>query len=126
MIVLDTAALLYWTLDPGRLSSAAARTIDRADRILVSSISIWEIAVKVRRGGLTLPITVRDYVRSLSAVRNVEIVPVDELLWLENVELDWDHRDPADRTVVALAARSGCPLVTSDRAIRARYAAAVW
>ena len=126
MIVLDTAAVLYWALDPGRLSPTAARAIAEADRILVSSISIWELAIKVRRGRLALPVSVREFAARLQEVRSVEIVPVDELLWLENVELDWDHRDPADRIAVALASRHGCPLVTSDRVIRDHYPAAVW
>ena len=52
MIVLDTSALLFWTLDPAQLTPAAAQAIEQADRIVVSSISIWEIALKVKRGSL--------------------------------------------------------------------------
>jgi PIN domain nuclease of toxin-antitoxin system len=126
VVVLDTGALLYWSLDPERLTPAAASVIAHADRILVSSISIWEIAVKVKRGRLTLPVSPREYAERLRQVRNVELVPVDESLWLDSVDLDWDHRDPADRALVALAMRNGCPRVTSDRTIVARYPAAVW
>lgn len=109
MIVLDTAAVPYWALDPGRVSPAAARVIAEADRILASSLSIWELAIKVRRGGLVLPLSVREFAARLNEVRSVEIVSVDELLWLENVDLDWEHHDPADRIVVALAGKHGSP-----------------
>ncbi|MGD2156864.1 MAG: PIN domain-containing protein, partial [Anaerolineales bacterium] len=65
MIVLDTSALLYWTLDPDQLSSKAEQAIEQADRILISSISIWEIALKVKRHKLVIPLTVKDYADQL-------------------------------------------------------------
>lgn len=68
MIVLDTSALLFWTLDPPLLSPRAGEAIAQADQILVSSISIWEIGVKVKRDKLVLPIAVRDYAERLATV----------------------------------------------------------
>ncbi len=126
MVVLDTAALLYWTLDPDRLPEEAARAISSSDRVLVSSISVWEIGLKVKRARLELPVSVREFAERLRAVARVEVLGVDELLWIENLELPWAHADPADRTVVALALRMGCPLVTPDAAIGAFYSLTVW
>jgi PIN domain nuclease of toxin-antitoxin system len=126
VVVLDTSALVYWTLDPHRLSQNAAEAIAAADAILVSSISIWELAIKVRRGRLTIPTTIRSYTDALKRAERVDIVAVDEGCWIDSVELDWGHRDPADRTIVALAARHRCPLITSDRQMRQFYERAVW
>jgi PIN domain nuclease of toxin-antitoxin system len=36
MVVLDTSALLFWTLDPGQLSPTAEREIEDAERVLIS------------------------------------------------------------------------------------------
>ena len=126
MTVLDTSALIFWTLDRERLSEAAAAAIAEADRILVSSISIWEIGIKVSRGGLSIPLTVQEYADRLIQVDRVELLPVDTATWLKNVELEWAHGDPADRTIVAVALLHSCPLVTSDRAIREFYPDAIW
>ena len=126
MVVLDTSALIFWTLDRERLSEAAAAAIAEADRILVSSISIWEIGIKVSRGGLSIPLTVREFADSLTQVDRVELLPVDTATWLKNIELEWAHRDPADRTIVAVALLHACPLVTSDGAIRQFYPEAIW
>lgn len=126
MIVLDTSALIRWTSDPDALSTAATRAIGDSKQIIVSSMSIWEIALKMKLGKLALPTSAREFAARLAHVRNVEIVPVDTETWLRNVALDWDHRDPADRTIVATADLRGCPLVTSDRRIRAFYARTVW
>jgi PIN domain nuclease of toxin-antitoxin system len=126
MIVLDTSALLYWTLDPAQLSLKAAQAIGESAPILVSSISIWEIALKVKRQKLILPLAIPDYVERLGRLEALEILPLDVQAWLDNLALPWEHRDPADRTIVALAARHDCPLVASDQVIAAFYPKTVW
>jgi len=126
MIVLDTSALIRWTSDSGALSMAAIRAIEESEQIIISSMSFWEIAWKMKLGKLTLPASAREFAARMAQVRNVEIAPVDTETWLRNVELDWEHRDPADRTIVATADLRGCPLVTSDRRIREFYTLAVW
>lgn len=126
MVVLDTSALLYWTLDPDQLSLAARRTIEQADRLVISSISVWEIALKVKRGKLDIPLSIIDYAERLQRLETLEILPVDVQTWLENLDLDWEHRDPADRTIVAIATRLACPLVTSDRVVADFYRETIW
>jgi PIN domain nuclease of toxin-antitoxin system len=126
MIVLDTSALIYWTLDPDRLSRKAIDAIQSVDFVRVSSISIWEIGIKIKRRKLSLPIELHEYVAKLRLVDRFEITPVSEDIWLKNLELEWRHRDPADRTIVALALMLDCSLVTSDRTIRRFYNRAIW
>jgi PIN domain nuclease of toxin-antitoxin system len=77
MVVLDTSALLFWTLDPARLSTKAERAIEQADRIVISSISVWEIALKVKRGKLEIPLTIPDYIERLQRLEALEILSVD-------------------------------------------------
>jgi len=113
-------------MDPIKLSPAARKAIDSASRLVVSSISIWEIALKVKRGKLVLPLSVSDYVERLQRLEKLDILSVDVQTWLDNLALDWDHRDPADRTIVAIATRLDCPLVTSDRVIADFYSATIW
>jgi len=126
MIVLDTSALIFWTLDPQRLSPKAKQVIEQADRILISSISIWEIALKVKHQKLDIPLPMNEYVDRLRQLGSLEILAVDIQTWLDNVDLLWDHRDPADRTIVALAARNNCPLITSDEMIANFFAKTIW
>jgi len=124
MVVLDTSALLYWTLDPDQLSLAARRTIEQADRLMISSISVWEIALKVKRGKLDIPLSIIDYAERLQRLETLEILSLDVQTWLENLDLDWE--DPADRTIVAIATRLACPLVTSDRVVADFYRETIW
>ena len=126
MIVLDTSALLYWTLDPANLSQTARQVIEQADRILISSISIWEIALKVKRQKLVIPLRIGDYAERLQRLESLEISPVDGRSWLVNLGLSWEHNDPADRTIVALARQFDCPLVSSDPVMADFYPNTIW
>ena len=67
MIVLDTHAWIWWRADPGRLSVSAARAIADADRIGVSSISVWELGMLIRRGRISLDRDVAHWVRQALA-----------------------------------------------------------
>ncbi len=126
MVLLDTSSLIFWTLDRDRLSNAAAQAIADADRIALSAISIWEIGIKVKKEQLVIPVSIREFTDRLEQVDRVEILPVCARTWIRNLELDWDHRDPADRTIVATAGLNACPIVTSDAIIQAYYAQTIW
>jgi PIN domain nuclease of toxin-antitoxin system len=123
---LDTSALLFWSFDPESLSVQARHTIKNARTLVVSSISLWEIAIKHKQKRLHLPLDPADYAARLGQIAKVSIVPVEVQTWLANVNLAWEHKDPADRTIVATAQERKCPLVTSDQEIRKFYPLAVW
>jgi len=126
MVVLDTSALLYWTLDPEQLSENARKAIDESEQVTISSISVWEVGLKVKRGRLEIPLSFSDYVERLQQLEKLDILPVEVETWLLNMTLDWQHRDPADRTIVATALRLNCPLITSDQAVRSFYQGSIW
>ena len=54
MIVLDTATWIWRASDPTRLSTAARRAIDEAERVLVSAISVWEVAMLIAKRRIQL------------------------------------------------------------------------
>ncbi len=54
MIVRDTAAWIWRASDPERLSADARRALDAAERVLVSAISVWEVAMLVAKKGLSV------------------------------------------------------------------------
>ncbi len=126
MIVLDTSALIRWIDGSPELSAAAARAIQAADRRLVSSISIWEIAQKAKQGRLLMRLSPGELVARLHRTAGVEIIAVDAQDWIDSVDLLWDHKDPADRVIVALARRFDCPVISSDRVIADFYDKTIW
>jgi PIN domain nuclease of toxin-antitoxin system len=129
MVVLDTHALLWWALDPDRLSRAAAASVREMELRggFASAISIWELGVKIQRGKLDLGISIEEFTRRIDRSAIVELLPVDTATWLRSLGLAWDHRDPADRVIVATAVLRGAPLVTADEEIhRFQGVTCVW
>ena len=128
-IVLDTCALIWWSLDPDKLSTTAkdaCREMEKKKNGLVPSISIWEIAIKIKNKKLDLGVDLERYVATLKKSDVVQIIPIDEDIWLKSVSLDWTHRDPADRVVVALAEITQAAIITSDRQIKSFYSKVIW
>lgn len=128
-IVLDTCALIWWSLDPNKLSQTAieaCKQMEKNKNGLVPSIGIWEIAIKIKNKKLDLGVNLNEYVSSLKKSDVITIVPIDEDIWLESVQLKWQHRDPADRVVVALASRNQAAIVTADTQIKNFYSEVIW
>jgi PIN domain nuclease of toxin-antitoxin system len=128
-IVLDTCALIWWSLEPDKLSQTANDTcieMEKAKNGLVPSICIWEIAIKIKNNKLDLGVNLDKYVAALKKSEVVTIVPINEDIWLKSVSLDWSHRDPADRVVVALAEIEQAAIITSDSMITNFYAQVIW
>lgn len=123
MIVLDTHAWVWWVSDPGRLPGPASRAIRQSLEdgvpVHVSSISTWEVALLVERGRLELRMDVADWVARVETAPEIRFVLVDNRIALRAVRLpEFEHRDPADRMIVATALDLGATLVTADRRLR--------
>ncbi len=131
MIVLDTSAWVRWVADPSLLTPKASRAIAAEEvrgGLVVSAISVWEVAVKTSLGKLTLDREIRAWVGLACAYPGVVVQPLEAQDALESTLLPGRfHKDPADRLIIALARRLDVALVTSDASIRAyRYVRTIW
>jgi PIN domain nuclease of toxin-antitoxin system len=124
VIVLDTSAWVFWVAAPDRLSRKARAAIEREEPrsgLVISVISAWEVAVKATKGKLELGVDLRAWLAGATTYPGVVVRPLDLVDAVESTLLPGTlHDDPADRMIIAVARRLGCPLVTADRAIR-RY-----
>jgi PIN domain nuclease of toxin-antitoxin system len=127
MILLDTCALLWWTSDPEKLSSSARKVCQKIDGsgASVSSISLWELGIKIKKRKLNIGMTIESYLEKLRFL-NLMIEPVTDTVWLRNLALKWANRDPADRTIVATATLLSLPIVSADSEMRRFYKRVIW
>jgi PIN domain nuclease of toxin-antitoxin system len=128
-VVLDTCALIWWSLDPDQLSPTAKSACEEMEvekNGLVASISLWEIAIKIKNKKLDLGISVTSYLETLQKSDVITIISIDENLWLESVALEWSHKDPADRVIVAVAEKYQGDLITADKIIMGFYDSVIW
>lgn len=115
-LLLDTHAVVWFLEGSDELRSEARGAIESAERVYVSSATIWEMAVKVARGRLEAPSNFTDRLLDLGMLQ---------------LALEWEHarvagglplhhRDPFDRMLVAQAIVERLTIVTRDEDI-ARY-----
>jgi PIN domain nuclease of toxin-antitoxin system len=121
MILLDTHTWLWLLHNPSRLSDAANQRIadeEAQNGLLVSAISVWEVAVKVSLGKLTLPLPIAAWYEQAKTQSGTVIEPLSPLDAIASTQLPGEfHKDPADRILIAIAQRYSIPLVTCDSKI---------
>jgi PIN domain nuclease of toxin-antitoxin system len=116
--VLDTHVWLWWVDGDSRLSPHARDTIEATDELVVSAISVWELATLVRLRRLALLPDSRVWIRRALGRSNIVAAPVtpDVGLLAGSLPLPFPG-DPADRIIYATAVSRDVPLISGDRRI---------
>lgn len=126
-LLLDTHAFLWFIGADPRLSPLAAQRIGDADsRVVVSVVSAWEIAIKIRIGKLTLSRRFPDIWLESIAENELEVLDVTTKHVLALDPLPLHHRDPFDRLLVAQAISEGLQLVSADTALDVYPIQRIW
>ena len=119
--LLDTHILIWWLDRSAQLSPAQQELLSAADPgspLLVSDISLWEIATLFSLGRIQLALPLRDWLDKAVAPPLVRRQGISPAVAAELAVLpDSFHRDPADRIIVATARVMGATLLTQDRRI---------
>ena len=120
MIVLDTSVLVWLTTSQENLSAKALKLIKeerREKEIYVSSISLWEIALLVRKKRLAFNLEFDEWFSKVRQLSFLKFIDVDVDIAVNSVNLELSNNDPADRIIIASAKFLGAQLVTSDKRI---------
>ena len=121
MTLLDTHVWIWWVNGSPSLSEAARKAVERSSAdgtLFISSMSVWEVALLVKKGRLSLSVTVADWVSYSEGLPYLTFVPVNNRIALNAVTLPL-HPDPADRIIVATALYLGSSLVAKDEKVHA-------
>jgi PIN domain nuclease of toxin-antitoxin system len=117
VILLDTHAAIWFTTEDdalGKHSLAFAQQAAAEDRLYISAVSFWEIAMLTAKGRLEAvdsPTEQRHRILS-SGIREA---PLTGDIALLAVELKNLHGDPADRFIAATAIAHNATLLTADK-----------
>jgi len=116
--LLDTHTLIWWmTTDPHLSKPAHALIKNRDNSSLVSAVSAWEIATKVRLGRLPAAADlIRNFVEDLTRER-IEILAVTAEHGIRAGLLPGPHQVPFNRMLIAQALAENVPIVSNDRAL---------
>ncbi|MGA9373835.1 MAG: type II toxin-antitoxin system VapC family toxin [Mycobacterium sp.] len=124
--LLDTNAVLRLASMPDRIAPAVRDTLaDQANELIVSAVSAWEVAIKTRIGRLDGGPLLSAWDETLEAM-NATNLAIDSTDAIVAGQLNWAHKDPFDRMIVAQAVRRGLTIATSDDQIAAGAFTAVF
>jgi PIN domain nuclease of toxin-antitoxin system len=116
-LLLDTHTFLWFIGGDTALSTYARQLVeDRTNERLLSIASLWEMAIKVSLGRLTLTLSFTDLVAEHvhgNAIELFGILPnhLDVL-----TTLPFYHKDPFDRVLIAQGQAENIPILSRDPA----------
>jgi PIN domain nuclease of toxin-antitoxin system len=114
-LLLDAMSAIWAGLSPDRLPPTVRDALnDPSNEVFLSSVTVWELAIKVGLGKLELEPDVRSFVTSLRTTLVARDLSITRRHALGVADLPHHHRDPFDRLLVSQARLEGLVLVTND------------
>ena len=113
-LLVDTH-ILIWFLEGNKLLSKSRRQIvaDSQNNVFVSIASLWEIAIKISIGKLTLAKPLANVIKQIE-IEDFEILPISPEHTLRVSIMPFHHRDPFDRVIIAQSQIENLPVLTDD------------
>lgn len=113
--LLDTHAFIWFISGSDRLSGRARELIaDRQNALLISSVSLWEIAIKYGLGKLTLQRPFEQLIPDQLRQHEIKILDIEPQHLAALLRLPSHHRDPFDRLIIAQAVTESLPIISVD------------
>jgi len=122
-LLLDTHVWIWLAAGiPERLRTDTRKLLQQASGsspLMVSIISVWEVALLESKKRLRLPMSVTEWVERALDRQDIRLIGLEHTRTvIDSCRLPGDfHPDPADRLLVATARRENAVLVTHDRKI---------
>jgi PIN domain nuclease of toxin-antitoxin system len=113
--LLDTSSFLWFISGNDELSNAAKTFIsDFNNELVLSTASLWEIAIKVSIGKLELLQSYEKLIPQQLEENDIGILSITLKHLSKLIDLPFHHRDPFDRLIIAQALMEEIPVISSD------------
>jgi PIN domain nuclease of toxin-antitoxin system len=113
-LLLDTHTFIWFVSNDANLLASTRDKIELAEDVFLSIASLWEMAIKLNIGKLSLQGNFEDIEPQLIAA-DIKILPVTFMDTFQFRYLTLHHRDPFDRILVAQAMNHSLVLMSRDR-----------
>ena len=122
--LLDTHAILWYAQGNTELSENAHSIMESED-CFYSIASLWEIAIKQKLGKLNGSLTITELDEFCKEAGFIKI-PTSSSHIEKTKTLDFIHRDPFDRLLIAIAQSESLTIITKDTIIPQYDVKTVW
>lgn len=125
-VLLDTHAFVWALFSPELLSDDARLALNRSEHALVSTVSMYEIATKVRRGRWKEAEPLFAYSLQFFREQGFRFVDLSYDVAIRAGRMTGEHRDPFDRMLAATAIELDADIVSADAALDVFGVRRVW
>lgn len=116
--LLDTQAIIWYFEDSKNLPHKMVEEIDNPENnVFISSVSLWEIAIKISIGKLDLKYTLEELLAVIKT-SDFDILQIESEYLILLSTLPIIHKDPFDRLLISSAKAEGLVMITSDEDIK--------
>ena len=114
-ILLDTHTFIWLSEDDPDLPNSVLKIIDNAENVFVSTVSFWEIAIKLNVGKITLKDSFHDIENRFNPTRLILLpVSIEDSIQLHKLPFIKEHKDPFDKLLVSQAISRSIPIISVD------------
>lgn len=125
--LIDTSTFLWFISGSDRLSTDARQYIANLENeIFLSVVSLWEIAIKTSLGKLELLLPFDQLIPEHLEQNDIAILPIQIPHLFKVINLDFHHRDPFDRLIIAQGLVEQMPVITNDAAFNKYPVQLIW
>jgi PIN domain nuclease of toxin-antitoxin system len=124
--LLDTHAIIWYFEASPELPKKIRDIIHNNETsIYISSVSLWEIAIKINLGKLNLKLQL-DELLSIIKNRDFNILQIEDEYLTGLSVLPYIHKDPFDRLLISTALSDNLTIITIDENIQKYNVNWVW
>ncbi|MBM2814702.1 MAG: toxin-antitoxin system toxin component [Ignavibacteria bacterium] len=112
--LIDTQILIWIFGDSYRIPKKILDILKNTEnQIIVSAVSIWEIAIKKSIGKLKFDFELKILVQEIYEM-NINILDITSEQIIKVADLPFHHKDPFDRLIISQAILENLPVNSSD------------
>ena len=125
-LLLDTQIIIWLEENPQRISDPVKDRIFSEPEVYFSKASVWEIAIKLKVGKLTLRQSLQVFIRNFEQDYQFKILDITLPHIYQTQELPLHQRDPFDRLLIAQSLTENIPVISSDEILDAYNIQRIW
>lgn len=125
-LLIDTQSLIWFFEGDDKMPLfIRAMMEDAKNEFAISIVSFWEITIKMSLRKLELSVNLETMINRI--VKNgFVIVPIEPAHLITLLTLDFHHRDPFDRMIIAQAITENMSVISSDHVFKSYPVNCIW
>jgi len=125
-VLLDTHTIIWLANDPKLLSVTAKAALNSESRLLLSHVSVWEMAIKIKTGKLNLQLPLKEFILKATEKHSLDFLAIslDHIYYTQTLSLY--HQDPFDRLLIAQSLIENIAIISSDKIFDSYDVKRVW